>query len=1765
MREEGVRLRVLGEVQVVGPSGPVPLGGRRQRLLLAELLANVGQVVGLGTLIEAVWPGEDVPAEPERTVRVYVTRLRKVFALAGLEQSTLVTSDGGYLLQAGATVYDAEAFVALTNEARRIDQPLEKSVELLERALALWNGPAFGELAGEHSLLSQAQHLEELRLETYEQRATVRLALGDSALVVAELEQLVARHPLRERLRRLLMEALARGGRTAEALRVLADYRRLLRTELGLEPSAELCAVEAALLAPESPVEDAAPHRFVRGYRLFERIGEGAFSVVYRARQASVGRDVAVKIIRAELADLPDFIRRFEAEAQLVARLEHPNIVPLYDFWREPARAYLVMRWLRAGSLEAQLDRGPWPLDRTTRMVVDVGAALSSAHRVGVIHRDVRPANILLDDEGNAYLSDFGIALTPNDAAAAYPALSPGSPAYAAPEQLTGHVVGPPGDVYGLAMTVFESLAGRPAHAEANDAADLRRRQLTEQIPRLHAFCPDAPDAVDDVLAMATAKSPEDRYQSVDEFVFAFCTAVAPMVGVATTNREQHRNPYRGLLPFHEADATMFFGRDELISELVAHLRHHGVGRCLAVIGASGSGKSSVIRAGLIPALRRGRVTGSDRWFVAECKPGTDPYASLAESLLRLTTTQHVDVLQRLTADASGIVSTTNAMLPAGSSELVLVIDQFEELFTSADPASCDCFLDSLACAVTQPGSRVRVVITLRSDYLDRVMLHQGFGQVLRNSVRMIPPLAPSEIEQAIVNPARKAGVRIQDGLVAEMVAEVTNRPAVLPLLQFALHQLYERQQDGMLTIRAYRELGGVTGALAERAEDLVHGDAGRIELARRLFRRLVGVGADSEEARRRALRSELAPDGGPTGALIDAFGDARLLSFDRDPATRAPTVEIAHEALLSQWPRLAAWISEDRDGVRVLRQIAEAAVAWDDRNRDPVELYRGGRLDDALNWRSAHDLDLNNLEHAFLAAGEAQRDRARAAELKSIELSERTNRRLGRLLATVATVAALAVLAGTVAAQQRSHAVRSTRLATSRAAEAMLVGSRSETRRLGVEAATRARNNPQLALLLATEAYRRDPGAESLGALQRALTGTGNFLGVESAGRRTNKVDWLDDHRIAVAGADGVYVQDLLTNRITTDYPTLSVASLPIVGDGTRAVIPLAAFSADRAAVTPTGSPKEVRIVRLDHVDTMVVRLSNVDAVQGIAFSPDGTAIATIDVGGQVSLFDVMTGRLRWRVAAHPEFVNSQLTLPPGLAASPERECDCISSMLHLVGFASDGSIFSMNGPVLRTWQADSGRRAGPEHILADATPRGRFEWSDSFHVAMDRGRLVVAGRARIGMFALATGQQFGTAASVAPADVHGGPWVADLATAPDSTIVILTTGGQIVRFDESTLRQVGTALDVHLRDAVDFAVSPRGDRVAVATGEGVGLWSLRGDSLLARAAPRSDTTVATLSPDGNSLTAFQGDELLPAPRPVIHVDLSGPDPRERALPEISATYRYLDQSPLLYNSTPTGKVTSWNPFTLRQVASYDIGPWWTSEAVSADGEWIVFGFPGLRTYDTKTGAPVALFTSVGGYSRSLSFSPDKKRLAVADADDSQARVFDVATQQLVDEIDPNGPHIVAVRYSTDGTTLATIDDTGRISLRDPDNFAIRRSLAGNYEGAVSDSPLWFSDDGRLLLSGSARQAQLWDLESGIQIGDPFPNDADFKLDGNDGPHLVTAVEDHLLVWNLHVDQWPSIACRAAGRNLTAAEWTLFGPSDTAYHATCPDWPSLE
>ncbi len=329
----------------------------------------------------------------------------------------------------------------------------------------------------------------------------------------------------------------------------------------------------------------------MRGYRVIEQVGEGTFAVVYRAAQPSVDRDVAIKQIRSEFADRPDFIRKFEAEAHLVARLEHPYIVPLYDYWREPGSAYLVMRILPGGSLESSLLEGPWDLASTARMVEQIGSALVVAHRAGVVHRDVKPANILLDDDGNTYLSDFGIALDSFEAQAGSVAFSLGSPAYASPEQLRGEPVGPSADVHGLAISVYETLTGQLPFPDESTQAALLQRQLHEPIPLVRSTRPEVRVAVDEVLQQATAKQVSARIQTVEEFVAAFQAAISGETkqllgrGRSTLVGADERNPYKGLRAFDEADGADFAGRERLVDHLVDVFADH---RILTVVALQG-------------------------------------------------------------------------------------------------------------------------------------------------------------------------------------------------------------------------------------------------------------------------------------------------------------------------------------------------------------------------------------------------------------------------------------------------------------------------------------------------------------------------------------------------------------------------------------------------------------------------------------------------------------------------------------------------------------------------------------------------------------------------------------------------------------------------------------------------------------------------------------------------------------------------------------------------------------------------------------------------------------------------------------------------------------------------------------------------------------------------------------------------------------------------------------------------------------------------
>ncbi len=350
--QRGVRFTVLrGGVGALQDGELVALGGPQQRKLLAALLADHDSVVSTDRLVESIWPEDAAPEGARRTVMSYVSRLRGAIGV-----DHLVTRDRGYELVLDGASYDAAEFELALAEARAAE-PVD-AIGAYDRALALWSGRAFGDDADEWWLRPVAARLEELRMVALEERAECLLDSGRHAEAVADLEALVVEQPLRERFVELLMRALYLSGRQAEALREYRRFAEYLADETGLPPSDGLVELESRItlgdpsLAP--PSREAVP-----GYELGEVIGEGAFGVVYRAVQPSVGREVAVKVVRAELADDPRFIQRFEAEAQLVARLEHPHIVPLYDYWRRPGGAYLVFRLLRGGSLATRIASVP--------------------------------------------------------------------------------------------------------------------------------------------------------------------------------------------------------------------------------------------------------------------------------------------------------------------------------------------------------------------------------------------------------------------------------------------------------------------------------------------------------------------------------------------------------------------------------------------------------------------------------------------------------------------------------------------------------------------------------------------------------------------------------------------------------------------------------------------------------------------------------------------------------------------------------------------------------------------------------------------------------------------------------------------------------------------------------------------------------------------------------------------------------------------------------------------------------------------------------------------------------------------------------------------------------------------------------------------------------------------------------------------------------------------------------------------------------------
>ena len=458
--------------------------------------------------------------------------------------------------------------------------------------------------------------------------------------------------------------------------------------------------------------------------------------------------------------------------------------------------------------------------------------------------------------------------------------------------------------------------------------------------------------------------------------------------------------PFKGLASFDVVDADSFFGRERLVAELVARLPGATL---LGVVGPSGSGKSSIVRAGLSAALASGALPGSEDWAQVVIRPGEHPLDELAR-----------------------------ARRDRGGKKLLLVVDQLEEVFTVCrDHAERMVFLDAL----TRPAPDETVVIAVRADFYGRFAALPALATLLAENHVLVGPMKAEDLRRPIELPARKAGLNVERSLVDALVADVVDEPGGLPLLSTALVELWQHRDGRTLRLESYRESGGVRGAVARIAEE-AYGDftPEQQQTARSVLLRLATVDGD-DAVRRRAPLSELELDSNEDARrVVTVLTETRLVTVSEN------ALEVAHEALLREWPRLREWLEEDAEGRRLHGHVIRAAKEWDQADRDPAELYRGARLAAALDWAAEHDIELNELERQFLVESQA------ASEVESRRI-RRTNRRLRLLLAgavvfLVAAVAggALAVFQSIEAQRESDRAGRVARIAQARATAAAVL-----------------------------------------------------------------------------------------------------------------------------------------------------------------------------------------------------------------------------------------------------------------------------------------------------------------------------------------------------------------------------------------------------------------------------------------------------------------------------------------------------------------------------------------------------------------------------------------------------------------------------------------------------------------------------------------------------------------------------------------------------
>jgi len=712
-------------------------------------------------------------------------------------------------------------------------------------------------------------------------------------------------------------------------------------------------------------------------FEIVRELGRGGFGVVHEARDTDLGRHVAIKTLR-----IPDDHRaRFSDEATTAARLNHPNIVTLYDHGVHENTPYLVLELLEGQTLRRRLEEGALPVSQVRDLGIQISRALVHAHGAKVIHRDVKPENVFIRNDGLIKLLDFGVSWArPSDAED-----SSGTRGYMAPEQARGEPHDGRADIYALGVVLFEAATGhRPEPGELDHIP----AAVAQPIARALAPAPDARPTAEELLAMLGERSVGEGAQ-----------------------------PYRWLEAFREDDARWFFGRDREIARLRLLLDTRAV---VVLAGPSGAGKSSLVRAGLVPRLLE------EQWRVVALRAGERPVDELVAKL-------------GVGAEWREHPGRLGEELRRTSARSLVFVDQAEQLI--AWPATDrEAFLRALFAAADDVDGPVRVIVAVRDDFLIQLAKSEALRDDVGRNLMLLGPPDAEQLMAALVEPAHRLGFEFEPGLPAEVVGalqiaeegpasgaapyrsatrvDTRTETAPLPLLQLAASRLWELRDESTRTIpkSALAKVGGMTGLLAHHADEVLHG----LTLAERALARTILTSLITPQRMRRSVERERLI--GPRGAnrVLDRLIEGRLV-------TGGEQVELAHESLISGWAQLASWLDDDEARITLRDRIASAALHWDERKRPRELLWRGTPLADALMIVD----DLSGRDREFIAAAAA---RARGRRRFYIWLAAAAS-----VLAVTTTIAA--VRSSRLAARTREAAHVQTILHRAELAEDPLVG----------------------------------------------------------------------------------------------------------------------------------------------------------------------------------------------------------------------------------------------------------------------------------------------------------------------------------------------------------------------------------------------------------------------------------------------------------------------------------------------------------------------------------------------------------------------------------------------------------------------------------------------------------------------------------------------------------------------------------------------------